>query len=227
MTVVARGVVLVVTALALLAGTTRSPASTAPPFHSSIRPLSAPQRAMLAERVWHRGCPVGLTDLRVLTVVHVGFDGQEHTGQLVVNRDVAKPLVHVFRQLHALRFPIRHMRLVDFYAGPSHYPVDHDITASFECRQAVPSPCTGGTANGHWSNHAYGHAIDLNPRENPYVGCGATRDPNGRKYLDRSRLREGMVTPAVIRAFASVGWGWGGSWSGDTKDYMHFSTNGH
>jgi hypothetical protein len=35
-----------------------------------------------------------------------------------------------------------------------------------------------------------------------------------------------MVTPAVIGAFNSIGWGWGGSWSG-TKDYMHFSANGH
>ena len=228
MTAVRRVLVPCVCALAVLAGTTaRTAASTNPPFHSSIRALSANERTMLAARVWHRGCPVSLSDLRVLSVVHVGFDGRASTGQLVVNRDVARPLVSVFRQLYALRFPIRHMRLHDFYAGPSAYPKDFDITASFECRQAVPSPCTGGTANGHWSNHAYGHAIDLNPRENPYVGCGATRDPNGRKYLDRARLRQGMVTPAVVRAFASIGWGWGGSWSGDTKDYMHFSTNGH
>ena len=45
--------------------------------------------------------------------------------------------------------------------------------------------------------------------------------------MDRSRLRKGMVTPAVVRAFESMGWGWGGSWSGDTKDYMRFSTTGH
>ena len=37
----------------------------------------------------------------------------------------------------------------------------------------------------HWSNHAYGHAIDLNPRENPYVGCGMSRDPTARAYMDR------------------------------------------
>jgi hypothetical protein len=35
-----------------------------------------------------------------------------------------------------------------------------------------------------------------------------------------------MVTPAVVAAFASIGWGWGGNWSG-TQDYMHFSANGH
>ena len=106
-------------------------------------------------------------------------------------------------------------------------PADNDISGSFECRQAVPSPCTGGKGTGTWSNHAYGLAVDLNPGENPYVGCSKTRDKTRAAYLDRSHLRPGMVTPAVIAAFASIGWGWGGSWSGSTKDYMHFSHNGH
>ena len=88
-------------------------------------------------------------------------------------------------------------------------------------------PCSGGSRTGSWSNHAYGLAVDLNPIENPYVGCGRTRERASRPYLDRSRLRPGMVTPAVVRAFRSVGWGWGGSWPGATKDYMHFSVNGH
>ena len=102
-----------------------------------------------------------------------------------------------------------------------------DDTAAFECRNAAPSPCPGSAPTGHWSEHAYGHAVDLNPVENPYVGCGMSRDPKSRKYLDRSHLRRGMVTPAVRQAFVSIGWGWGGAWSGSTKDYMHFSINGH
>jgi hypothetical protein len=170
---------------------------------------------------------VSLSGLRVLRVRHFTFDGEVRTGQLVVGRDVARPLVSAFRKLYELRFPIRHMRFRDFYTGSANYPADEDVTASFECRQSVPSPCVGGTASGHWSNHAFGHALDLNPRENPYVGCGTTRDRNARKYLDRSRLRRGMVTPAVVVAFRSVGWGWGGAWTGDTKDYMHFSVDGH
>ncbi len=75
--------------------------------------------------------------------------------------------------------------------------------------------------------HAYGLAVDLNPVENPYVGCGQSRDPAAKKYFNRSIHRRGMVTKAVIRAFRSIGWGWGGSWTGDTKDYMHFSSSGH
>jgi hypothetical protein len=194
------------------------------PYGSTIEPLPpAVQANLKATRVWQPSCPVPLSGLRLLTVTHWGFDGRSHEGQLIVNKDVARPLARVFRKLYELRFAIRHMRLVDLY-GPE--PADGDVSGSFECREAVPSPCTGGSGTGSWSNHAFGYAIDLNPRENPYVGCGRTRDRRRSPYIDRSRLRKGMVTPAVVRAFRSIGWGWGGDWSGRTKDYMHFSTTG-
>jgi D-alanyl-D-alanine carboxypeptidase-like protein len=194
---------------------------------ASIQPLPAPVKTQLSGGYWHAGCPVPLAKLRLITVQHWGFDGKPHTGQLVVNEKAAAPLAGVFRKLYELRFPIRHLQLADMYGPSSAQPTDGDVSGSFECRQAVPSPCTGGTASGHWSNHAYGLAVDINPGENPYVGCGMTRDKKRLSYLDRSNVRPGMVTPAVVAAFRSIGWGWGGSWSGSTKDYMHFSFNGH
>jgi hypothetical protein len=196
-------------------------------FHTSVQPVPPQLRTSLNGPFWHRGCPVPLSDLRLLTVTHWGFDGRAHTGQLVVNERVAVPLSRVFRRLYELRFPIRHMRSDDAYGPSRSRPADGDITASFECRQAVPSPCMGGSGTGTWSMHAYGEAVDLNPVENPYVGCGMTRDRSARRYLDRSHHRRGMVTPAVVAAFRSIGWGWGGAWSGSTKDYMHFSATGH
>ncbi len=197
------------------------------PQEPAIRALPAPLETTLQAGFWERGCPVPLSGLRLLTVRHWGFDDRTHMGQLVVNRDAAAPLAKVFRRLYALRFPIRHLRLADMYGPRASRPADGDVTGSFECRQAVPSPCTGGSGTGTWSNHAYGLAVDLNPAENPYVGCGQTRDPSRARYLDRLRLRRGMVTPAVVAAFNSIGWGWGGAWTGATKDYMHFSHNGH
>ena len=197
------------------------------PFHSSIQPLSGQVRAELNGQFWHSGCPVSLSGLRLLTVSHWDFRGRMRTGQLVVNRSYAASLAKVFRKLYELYFPIRHMRLDDAYGPARLRPADGDVTYSFECRQAVPSPCTGGSGTGSWSEHAYGQAIDLNPIENPYVGCGKSRERASRPYLNRSRLRRGMVTPAVVHAFRSIGWGWGGSWSGNTKDYMHFSASGH
>jgi hypothetical protein len=197
------------------------------PFQSSTRALPQPvQKQLEAGGFWHQGCPVPLSGLRLLTVSYRDFDGRVQTGQLVVNKNAARPLADVFRQLYGLHFPIRHMRLADFYGPSRSRPRDGDVSASFECRQAVPSPCTGGRGTGTWSQHAYGLAVDLNPVENPYVGCGQSRDPAARRYRDRSRHRPGMVTRRAVQAFRSVGWGWGGSWTGNTKDYMHFSASG-
>lgn len=191
----------------------------------TVAPLPATVAGQLrTHHVWHSGCPVSQSGLRVLTVPYWGFDRQVHAGQLVVNARAAHPLGKVFKRLYRLRFPIRHMTLPEAYVR---MPADGDPTASFECRQAVPSPCTGGKGTGSFSMHAYGLAVDVNPVENPYVGCGQSRDPKAQSYRDRSRLRRGMVTPKVIAAFQSIGWGWGGSWSGNTKDYMHFSSTGH
>jgi hypothetical protein len=195
-------------------------------FQGSVEPLPQPMKQALKRGgYWKPGCPVPLSGLRLLTVRHYGFDRRPHTGQLVVNRRAARPLVGVFRRLYRLEFPIRRMRFADFYVRRARDRPD-DVTAAFECRQAVPSPCTGGRRTGTWSNHAYGLAIDINPRENPYVGCGQSSDPAARSYRDRSNRRPGMIGGRTVRAFASIGWGWGGAWTGDTKDYMHFSVNG-
>jgi len=199
-------------------------------FHATARPLTPSIRQdVVSAHAWSARCPVPLSQLRILAVTYRGFDGRPHTGELIVNEAAVRPLTIVFRRLYALRFPIHHMELVDTYGPRGSRPADGDFTASFECRQASASPC-GGLANrgtGSWSQHAYGEAVDLNPVENPYVGCGMTRDKASLSYLDRRRLRRGMVTPAVVQAFRAVGWGWGGDWSGATKDYMHFSASGH
>ena len=199
-------------------------------FHASARPLDSSSRhQVIAAGLWSARCPVPLSQLRVLTVKYRGFDSRTHTGQLIVNEDAVQALTIVFRRLYALHFPIRHMQLSDTYGARAGRPTDGDVTASFECRQASASPCTSraNRGTGSWSMHAYGRAVDLNPVENPYVGCGMTRHKSALPYLNRNRLRRGMVTPAVVSAFESVGWGWGGGWSGSTKDYMHFSANGH
>jgi hypothetical protein len=198
-------------------------------FHASIVPLTPALRSELNARAFDAGCPVPLSNLRVLTVTHYGLDRRVRQGQLVVSARWAEPLAQVFRRLYALRFPIRHLRLVDSYGPPGDRPTDGDVSGAFWCRQAVASPCTGTavTGTGHWSMHAYGEAIDLNPLENPYVGCGRTRDAASKPFLDRSHLRPGMVTPAVVAAFRAIGWGWGGAWTHSTRDYMHFSSTGH
>jgi len=217
--------VLAVAVLAAVLSTTAATTRAATRSTGIARLTPAQRQAIKAAGEWHHGCPVWLSQLRVLSYRYYGFDRQTHIGQIVVNHEVAYPLATVFAQLYSLRFPIRDGAFTSMY-GPHPHP-NGDVTASFECRAAAASPCSSSSRTHSWSMHAFGEAVDLDPRENPYVGCGMTRDKTARSYMIRSRHRPGMVTPAVRQAFASIGWGWGGSWIGSTKDYMHFSINGH
>jgi hypothetical protein len=63
--------------------------------------------------------------------------------------------------------------------------------------------------------------------ENPYLLAGRVLPREGKRYLDRSRARPGMAVTggALVKAFASVGWKWGGRWAG-SPDYQHFAKNG-
>src|SRR5262249_56128629 len=92
------------------------------PFASSTAPLPPQVQAQLkASGTWKAGCPVPLSGLRLLTVTYQGFDGQAHTGQLIVNRNAAPALAQVFRTLYPIRFPIRHTAL-SYSSAPSPHP---------------------------------------------------------------------------------------------------------
>ena len=194
-------------------------AALSPGFHGRAEPIDAQTRQRMSGVSMHSGCPVGFADLRLLTVSHWGFDGRPHRGRLVVHRDAARQMLGAMRSLYRLRFPIRRMRLVDAYGADDHRSMDADNTSAFNCRFVA------GTER--WSEHAYGRALDLNPVENPYVtGSGYVSPPAGAAFADRGRHRRGMIGGRAVRAFAAVGWGWGGNWPG-TKDYQHFSASGH
>jgi len=189
-------------------------------FRGSIGPISPALARRMTGVSWHRGCPVGLGDLRAVRATYHGFDGRDHTGTLVVHRDVAARFLAVLRRLHAEGFPIRRMVPVDAYGGSDFRSIEADNTSAFNCRYV------DGTTR--WSEHAYGRAIDVNPIENPYVSsAGTTSHPASRPYLRRAPFRPGMAVEghALVRAFDAVGFGWGGRWAG-AKDYQHFSASG-
>jgi poly-gamma-glutamate synthesis protein (capsule biosynthesis protein) len=187
-------------------------------FQGRAERIDAATRERMSGVSWHRGCPVGFADLRLLTVSHWGFDGGVHRGRLVVNRDSAAGMLAAMRRLYRLRYPIRQMRLVDAFGADDHRSMDADNTSAFNCRFVAGSP-------GVWSEHAYGRAIDVNPIENPYVtGSGYVSPPAGAPFVDRSRRAQGLIHHGgpVVAAFAAAGWEWGGNWAWP-KDYQHFS----
>jgi hypothetical protein len=188
-----------------------------PPFVAYVERVTAGQ----LRDSWHPGCPVAPSQLRGVRLRFVGFDGQAHVGRLVVNAAVTSDAIAVFRDLYRARFPIRRMRPVDAYRGNDARSMAADNTSAFNCRYAVTSGAR------QWSMHAYGEAIDVDTVENPYLLAGQVRPANAKAYANRRHVRPGMAVAGgvLVRAFARVGWGWGGRWA-SSPDYQHFSTNG-
>ncbi len=197
-------------------------AADVPRFGGKIAAIDEATRERMTGVSWHRGCPVGFADLRLLTVSHWGFDRRIQRGRLVVHREAAEAMLGVMRSLYRGRFPIRQMRLVDAYGADDHRSMDADNTSAFNCRFVAGQP-------GTWSEHAYGLAIDVNPVENPYVtDSGYVSPPAGAPFTRRSQHSKGMIHRhgPVVEAFAAAGWEWGGNWPWP-KDFQHFSASGH
>ena len=185
----------------------------APPFAATVARVT---RAELGAS-WHAGCPVAPAALRRVRLTYWGFGGAARTGALVVNADAVPDVKRIFARLYAGRFPIRRMRTIDAFGGSDDRSMAADNTSAFNCRYAV--------AQGppHWSAHAYGRAIDVNPVENPYLEGRRVLPPAGRAFLDRMRARRGMAVGRglLVRSFEASGWEWGGRWAG-SPDYQHF-----
>ena len=173
-----------------------------------------------ARLAWKPGCPVALADLRYLTVAVRGFDDAAHTGELVVAAAEADDVVSVFRSLYAADFPIEEMRLTRLDELDLPPTGDGNGTGAYVCR-----PTTGQSSG--FSAHAYGLTIDLDPFMNPYLRDDVVLPELASSYLDRDRVRPGMVLPGslAVREFARIGWSWGGDFQ-SLLDYQHFTATG-
>ena len=196
--------------------TTVAPPTTAPTFSSTVGPIDLGRLPYS----WRPGCPVAVSDLRLLTLTYWGFDDRSHQGELVVHQRYAEAIVSVFAQLFDARFPIERMELVDAYEGNDDRSMVANNTSAFNCREVAGRP-------GVLSEHSLGGAIDINPLINPWVHYGKVDPPEGAKYADRNQPWKGAIyaDDIVVRAFAAIGWGWGGAWP-DSHDYQHFSASG-
>ncbi len=186
------------------------------------------QQELQAKNVFGPLAPVPLSRLRLVRVRHIGFDEQPHPGEIIVLDACAEQVKQVFQELFAMKFPIEKMALMTAYNGDDDKSMADNNTSAHNVRAV-----TGGTK---LSLHAYGTAIDLNPRTNPYLaindstGVATFKPPAGIQYANRKldRLgkarRKGMAEE-VLEVFARHGfYGWGGYW--DTPiDYQHFQVS--
>jgi hypothetical protein len=184
-----------------------------------VRPVPQGQwKRMVRADMVRPECPIQhRSQLRRVEVNHYDFTGEVQRGHIIVNKDVAHSVARIFTRLFEAKFPIRRMRSLEAYNGNSNASLRHDNTAAFNCRRA-------GQINAPFaeSPHANGRAVDINPRENPWMDlrCDcwspsarlAPRKPGKGKIL-----RGGLVW----RTFRNEGWIWQDI---DVADYMHFDT---
>lgn len=154
--------------------------------------------------------------LQVLAVPYLGFDEQLHRGQIVVARDLAEEVADIFAALHELRFPIERVIPVAQFAWSDDASMSANNSSGFNYRAIV-----GGQ---NLSHHATGRAIDLNPRQNPYLRPNLHGPdlilPPGAVY-DARKKGTLSADSAAVRVFETRGWEWGGRWT-TRFDYHHF-----
>jgi hypothetical protein len=169
---------------------------------------------------WHPdpACPAP-ADLALLRMNHWDMDGGVGQGELIVAAEVAGEVLRAFEHIFAARFPIARMLPIDAFGGSDPASMAANNCSGFNFRVIA------GTDR--LSQHALGHAIDINPVQNPMVTGERISPQAGAGYLDRGHVRPGMIVRPgpVTAAFDAIGWYWGGDWD-EIKDYHHFSRHG-
>jgi len=168
-------------------------------------------------RSWKTDCPVQKSDLAYAQIDHWNAQGKVQTGEMIVNVDVIEDVGKIFGQLYGAQYPIEKMQLIDCYDADDDRSMENNNTSAFCSRAITDQP-------GKFSVHSYGRAIDVNPRENPYIrqredGSFAVYPQNTpQEFIENPKIRKGEVCQ---RAFESHGWRWGGDWT-NPKDFQHF-----
>jgi len=149
--------------------------------------------------------------LDLVSVKYYGFDGKLHQGQIIVNKEISNDIVEIFKVIEEDKFPVEKVVPIVDYNWSDEKSMNDNNTSSFNYRFISGSRIL--------SMHANGLAIDINPKQNPYVKNG-TSIPAGSEY----RLNDkGTIEPGskIVKAFKERGWTWGGDWK-SLKDYQHF-----
>lgn len=167
---------------------------------------------------------VQLSDLRYVRVQHYNYNGKIQSGELVVNKKIANNTVKVFYELFQKKYPIQRMKLIDNYGADDETSMEANNTSAFNFRNA--------SGSSHLSNHAYGLAIDINPKINPYIKGSIILPKNGKAYVQRNvskctgKYKDNMIhkNDVAYKIFIKYGFSWGGNWK-SLKDYQHFEAN--
>lgn len=168
---------------------------------------------------YKENCTVPAKELRYIHLLHYGFDGKVHQGELIVNKKIAKAVLEIFYELYMAKYPIEKIVLIDNYNAQDEPSMEDNNTSAFNFRKIAGSSSL--------SKHSLGMAIDINPLYNPYVksqnGSLICQPEAGREYASRKKDFPYKIdeNDLCYQLFTDHGFVWGGHWS-SLKDYQHF-----
>lgn len=151
-------------------------------------------------------------DIVKIEVSFINFEGTEDKGILEVHKDVKDEVIKIFNEIKEIGFPIFKMETVDKYDFDDEKSVVANNSSAYNFR------FVSGTTK--LSDHAIGLAIDINPKQNPWVHPSAL---NKFPYVpgEKGTIEKG---DEIVSIFEKYGWSWGGNWR--NPDYQHFFKGG-
>lgn len=149
----------------------------------------------------------------VIVVMYYAFDGMIHQGQIVIHEELVEDIRFVFEVILAEKFPITSAIPI----ADSKFQWDDEL--SMQANNSSGFNYRTIALIDRLSNHAYGRAVDINPRLNPYIRENFIHPENAIYDV----TQPGTITKdgVIVACFKERGWVWGGDWV-DRKDYQHF-----
>ena len=176
--------------------------------------------ARIDGKSYKKNCPLPLSELRYLHVLHKDLSGKTLEGELICNVRIAESLTDIFKKLFTENYPIEKIRLIDEYDADDELSMRDNNSSCFNFRYV--------SYTNRISLHGYGMAVDINPLYNPYIktvdGKKIIAPDNSADFEDRTKIFPYKITEDDLccRLFAEHGFIWGGNCWDDEKDYQHF-----
>lgn len=183
-------------------------------------PVSPEIEKRITGKSYPEGCDYSLDNLRYVKVMYYNFNNEVESGELIVNKSIAKDIVDIFKELFDSKYQIEKIKLIDEYNASDDASMEDNNTSAFNYRFIDGTEIV--------SDHSYGLAIDINPLYNPYVRSDFDDrnilPVNASEYADRTKEFKHKIEKGDVcyNAFISRGFLWGGDWNGETVDYQHF-----
>lgn len=168
---------------------------------------------------------ISLDKLVYIKLNYYNFNNEIVEGELIVNKLITNDIINIFKELFENKYQINSIKLIDDYwinngVESDINSIKHNNSSAFNYRN-IPN-------TNNLSHHALGLAIDINPRQNPYVVfVNGQRDYSNfdeeEIYYAENRVGDHVIThdDLCYKVFIKYGFTWGGDWN-HAKDYQHF-----